>query len=97
MKRVEQGDPLETLDLRTCFGASHAVRLLSEIVVDVWDLAKILLEAKENILFTWNSDTRGYFVYDSDDRSEEDDDRSDGDDEDDSHTGLDDQEDDRER
>ena len=35
MKRVEQGVPLETLDLRTCQATSHAVRLLSEIVVDV--------------------------------------------------------------
>jgi hypothetical protein len=35
MKRVEQGVPLETLDLRACRATSHAVRLLSEIVVDV--------------------------------------------------------------
>ena len=36
MERVEQGVPLETLDLRACRGTSYAVRLLSEIVVDVW-------------------------------------------------------------
>ena len=35
MRRVEQGVPLETLDLRACRATGHAVRLLSEIVVDV--------------------------------------------------------------
>ncbi|KAH9170564.1 hypothetical protein EDB89DRAFT_2230573 [Lactarius sanguifluus] len=35
MKRVEQGIPLETLDLRTCLATIRAVELLSEIVVDV--------------------------------------------------------------
>ncbi|KAH9070782.1 hypothetical protein EDB83DRAFT_363514 [Lactarius deliciosus] len=35
MKRVEQGVPLEILDLRTCLATSRAVKLLSEIVVDV--------------------------------------------------------------
>ncbi|KAH9058298.1 hypothetical protein EDB87DRAFT_1685470 [Lactarius vividus] len=35
MKRVEQGVPLETLDLRLCLATSRAVELLSEIVVDV--------------------------------------------------------------
>ena len=35
MKRVDQGIPLETLDLRTSHATSHAVQLLSEIVVDV--------------------------------------------------------------
>ncbi|KAH9178513.1 hypothetical protein EDB89DRAFT_2063478 [Lactarius sanguifluus] len=33
MKRVEQGVPLETLDLRTCFETSRAIELLSEIIV----------------------------------------------------------------
>ena len=89
MKRVEQGVPLETLDLSTCFGTSHAVRLLSEIVVDVWDLAETL-KAQEQVRFTWNCATRGYFVYDSEDNFEEDDDHSDGDDEGDLHTGIDD-------
>ncbi len=37
MKRVEQGVPLETLDLRTCLATSRAVELLSEIVVVVHD------------------------------------------------------------
>jgi hypothetical protein len=35
MKRVDQGVPLETLDLRTCLATCRAVELLSEIVVDV--------------------------------------------------------------
>ena len=35
MKRVEQGVPLETLDLRTCLSSSRAIELLSKIVVDV--------------------------------------------------------------
>lgn len=36
MKRVEQGVPLETLDLRKCFVTSNDVGVLSENVVDVW-------------------------------------------------------------
>ena len=35
MKRVEQGVPLETLDIRKCLVSSHAVELLGEIVVEV--------------------------------------------------------------
>ncbi|KAF8258575.1 hypothetical protein EI94DRAFT_1754263 [Lactarius quietus] len=35
MKRVEQGVPLETLDLFTCYATTFTVQLLSEIVVDV--------------------------------------------------------------
>ncbi|KAH9046755.1 hypothetical protein EDB84DRAFT_1575679 [Lactarius hengduanensis] len=35
MKRIEQGVPLETLDLRKCFATSHTIELLSEIVVEV--------------------------------------------------------------
>ncbi|KAN0139354.1 hypothetical protein V8E53_002855 [Lactarius tabidus] len=35
MKRVEQGVPLEVLDVRTCAATSLAVQQLSEIVVDV--------------------------------------------------------------
>ncbi|KAH9012432.1 hypothetical protein EDB85DRAFT_2296713 [Lactarius pseudohatsudake] len=35
MKRVEEGVPLETLDLRKCFATSHTIELLSEIVVEV--------------------------------------------------------------
>ncbi|KAH9046758.1 hypothetical protein EDB84DRAFT_1412823 [Lactarius hengduanensis] len=35
MKRVEEGVPLETLDLRKCLASSRAIGLLSEVVVDV--------------------------------------------------------------
>jgi len=35
IERVEQGVPLEALDLSTCFVADRAVQLLQEIVVDV--------------------------------------------------------------
>ena len=35
IERVEQGVPLEYLDLRTCVAANHAIQLLAEIVVDV--------------------------------------------------------------
>ncbi|KAI0281233.1 hypothetical protein BGY98DRAFT_959374 [Russula aff. rugulosa BPL654] len=35
IKRVEQGVPLEVLDLRTCVAADRAIRSFSEIVVDV--------------------------------------------------------------
>ena len=35
IERVEQGVPLEYLDLRTCLAAYRAIQLLAEIVVDV--------------------------------------------------------------
>jgi hypothetical protein len=35
IERVEQGVPLEVLDLRTCVAADRAIRLLAEIVIDV--------------------------------------------------------------
>ena len=35
IERVEQGVPLEDLDLRTCVTADYAIQFLSEIVVDV--------------------------------------------------------------
>jgi len=35
IERVEQGAPLEYLDLRTCEAADRAIQLLAEIVVDV--------------------------------------------------------------
>ena len=95
MQRVEQGFPLEALSLSTCFATSHAVRLLSQVVVDVWGSAETL-EAKGQTLFTWDSATRDYFVHDSDDDSEGDYDYdySDGDDDNSSHTSIDDAEED---
>ncbi|KAH8987717.1 hypothetical protein EDB86DRAFT_2084866 [Lactarius hatsudake] len=48
MKRVEQGVPLETLNLHTCPATSRAVELLREIVVDVWGPVQIL-DTREQI------------------------------------------------
>ena len=72
MKRVEQGVPLETLDLRTCYLDSNcptAVRMLSEIVVDVLDPEKIA-DAKSQIISTWDALTCGPFVGHEDDNSD---------------------------
>ena len=55
MKRVEQGVPLETLDLCSCAATSRAVDLLSEIVVDVLAPAEILEESEEMM---WDVATR---------------------------------------
>ncbi len=68
MQRVEQGVPLETLDLRTCVGTSHAVRLLSEIVVDVSGAEGAF---RGPTLFTMDSATRGYFVRDDNSGAED--------------------------
>ena len=64
MKRVEQGVPLETLDLRTCFATGRAVELLSEIVVEVLGPD----DPHAQVGFAWDSATRGLFV--GDDSSE---------------------------
>ncbi|KAH9037668.1 hypothetical protein EDB85DRAFT_592404 [Lactarius pseudohatsudake] len=45
-KRVEQGVPLETLDLRKCLATGHAIELLSEIVIDVLE--------PEEVYETWS-------------------------------------------
>jgi hypothetical protein len=48
MNRVEQGVPLEVLDLRSCPVTTRlAVQLLSEIVVDVWAPEGLQLQATE--------------------------------------------------
>jgi hypothetical protein len=73
MKRVEQGVPLETLDLRTCISTSRAVELLSEIVVDVRGPDETL-EAKAQMVSMWNSAARGHFVEDYSSGLEDDDD-----------------------
>jgi hypothetical protein len=71
MKRVEQGVPLEVLDLRSCTASSLAIRLLSEIVVDVWGPENLacLRTDDGSIDLTW--DEAHSFV--SDDDSEEED------------------------
>ena len=72
MKRVEQGVPLETLDLRSCLGTSRAVELLSEIVVDVLGPAETL-ETKAQFLLTMDDEARGLFIPDVDSDVEADD------------------------
>ncbi|KAH9170619.1 hypothetical protein EDB89DRAFT_2187766 [Lactarius sanguifluus] len=61
MKRVEQGVPLEALDLSMCAVTVHEVRLLSEIVVDVRGPAEFF---EEQTPFPWDSVARGRFVDD---------------------------------
>jgi hypothetical protein len=69
MKRVEQGVPLETLGLSTCVGTRDAYRLLSEIVVDVWD-AKKPRRSVGPTHFEPDPAGRGDFVNDDDSGSE---------------------------
>ncbi|KAI9453536.1 hypothetical protein BJY52DRAFT_1418219 [Lactarius psammicola] len=92
MKRVEQGVPLEALDLSTCAVTDHAIRLLSEIVVDVLGPAETL-QTMGPVSFTRDSAARGPFVHDDDSGAE---DHSDDDDEDDTYTSDDDEEGDEE-
>jgi hypothetical protein len=61
MKRVEQGVPLEILDLHACVATTRAVDLLSEIVVDVLGPEKTLVETEE-MFSTWHSAARGLIV-----------------------------------
>ena len=56
MERVEQGVPLETLDLCSCAATSRAVDLLSEIVVNVLAPEDIIEESEETM---WDIATRG--------------------------------------
>jgi len=80
MKRVEQGVPLEALDLRTCLATDCAIQLLSEIVVDVWG------PEETHRFSTWDSGANGLFVPDENSGAE---DYSDVDDEDDPYTSDD--------
>ncbi|KAF8257864.1 hypothetical protein EI94DRAFT_1816687 [Lactarius quietus] len=64
MKRVEQGFLLEMLDLRTCcpdLDYPAAVRLLSEIVVDVLDPEETP-DARAQVISMWDRLSRGSFV-----------------------------------
>jgi hypothetical protein len=59
IERVEQGVPLDCLDLYTCVAANCAIQLLAEIVVDVqepWDVPPMAMEK----FFTWH----GGIMYD---------------------------------
>ena len=73
IKRVEQGVPLETLDLRTCHATNFAVLLLGEIVVDVWAPTEVVETVDDPTRVSWDSVTGGFFVHEvnySDDDSD---------------------------
>jgi hypothetical protein len=79
MKRVEQGVPLEALDLQSCIATNRAVELLSEIVVDVLGPVPAL-QLRAKFISEWNDEGRGVFVRDnSSDSGMEDDDDDDDD------------------
>ena len=64
MKRVEQGVPLEMLDLRTCRpdpNYPEAVRLLGEVVVNILGPEQSL-EARAQIISIWDLSACGSFV-----------------------------------
>ncbi|KAF8481686.1 hypothetical protein DFH94DRAFT_404420 [Russula ochroleuca] len=55
MERVEQGVPLEVLDLRACFAADRAIQLLREVVVDVQEpRAAGTMSMEGPAFFNWN-------------------------------------------
>ena len=58
IERVEQGVPLEVLDLSTCLGADRAVQLFEEIVVDVQRPAVTMKVGTSN----WEDWTRTRFL-----------------------------------
>ena len=62
MKRIEQEVPLETLDLRMCHATNYAVRLLGEIVVDVWGPAETVEIVDDLTRVSRDSATGGPFV-----------------------------------
>jgi hypothetical protein len=63
MKRVEQGVPLEMLDLRMGYAVRPAdFRLLSEIVVDVLDPESN--DARMRMIFVWHDVGGELFVKD---------------------------------
>jgi len=70
MKRVEQGVPVESLDLNICLGTDRAVQLLNEIVVDVQGPVEGLKERAQRHS-NWSSVARGNFVFDDDSEDDE--------------------------
>jgi hypothetical protein len=66
-KRVEQGVPLEILDLSTCYASSGAVELLSEIVVEILGPEEGLdSEPDAQIIYRWRSGGEDYHEDDPD-------------------------------
>ncbi|KAI0288811.1 hypothetical protein BC826DRAFT_971340 [Russula brevipes] len=53
-ERVKQGVPFQALDLRTCVAADHAIKLLTEIVVDVQGPEVPLEVEGDPAFFNWN-------------------------------------------
>jgi hypothetical protein len=70
IKRVEQGVPLETLDLRTCTAADRAIQLLAETVGDVQGPAKTLDVGPGSAFSNWKG---GVEFFDEDEKLYEDD------------------------
>ncbi|KAF8264774.1 hypothetical protein EI94DRAFT_1737669 [Lactarius quietus] len=64
MERVEQGVPLETLDLSRCIATGRAVELLSEIVVEVLGPDEEPEDTVDTRYPRWDAMTRGLFVRD---------------------------------
>jgi hypothetical protein len=97
MKRVEQGVPLELLDLRTCSPdpdtSPRAVQLLSEIVVNVLGPEETL-DGRAQIRSMWDRLDYGPLKYDDDDEDDEDDDNSNNNDDDDDEDDDDEDDDD---
>jgi hypothetical protein len=55
MERVEQGVPLEVLDLRTCVAGDRSIQSLTEVVVEVQEpLAGRAMTMEEPASFDWN-------------------------------------------
>jgi hypothetical protein len=91
VERVEQGVPLEVLDLSTCVTADCSIQLLREIVVDVHDKAARRVILEESTVVNWHGEI-GYCYQVEDDHGrvpcpcdfdDEDDDYDDGEDYDD--------------
>lgn len=73
MKRVEQGVPIEVLDLRTCLATGYAVRQLGEIVVEILGPEEAPTRRVQRSS-TWVPEDRGHFVYDDNSEEESNDD-----------------------
>ena len=73
MNRVEQGVPLETLELRTCIASHRAVKLLGEIVTEVLGPEGSYKERALGARSKWDATARGFFVaHDSSGEDEDD-------------------------
>jgi hypothetical protein len=82
IERVEQGVPLEVLDLRTCAAADREIQLLTEIVVDVQEPLAQFMDVEEPAFFRFGyEDERDPWYYDTEEEEDEDEDESEYDDE----------------